>query len=312
MASIAAPTINVAPKSVLVASDFSTASEKPLRHALAIARHFGAEFCLAHVVPPHGYTIGCAGAVRLAMDTARKDSEQLTQQLRQSGALAGLRHEFLVREGRVWEQLEQIIREKHVDLVVIGTHARHTVGKLLLGSTAEQIFRHADCPVLTVGPGSNEDSPIEQPRALNTILFTTDFGVASLHALPYAVSFANHFGAKLVLLHVLPTVPMPEGFHWSVTSEDVTQMRENARLGILPRLEELIEQQAPLRVKPEIIVKFGMPGEQILHVAHVRKADVVIMGLNRSDHIDAASHLPWATAYHVVCGAACPVLTMRN
>ena len=312
MVSRAALTVNVVPKSVLVASEFSTASDRPLRHALAIARHFGAEFCLAHVVPPHGYTIGCAGAVRLAIDTARRDSEQLNQQLLQSGALAGLRHEFIVREGKVWEQLEQIIREKHVDLLVIGTHARQTLGKLLLGSVAEQIFRHADCLVLTVGPGSDQDSSIEQHQTLNAFLFATDFGAASLHALPYAVSFANHFGARLILLHVLPTVPLPEGFHWSVTTEDVTQMRENARLAVLPRLEELMSQQAPLAVKPEFIVKFGMPGEQILHAAHLRKADVIIMGLNRTAHADAASHLPWATAYHVVCGAACPVLTMRN
>jgi nucleotide-binding universal stress UspA family protein len=310
MASVTVAPVNVVPKSVLVASDFSITSDRPLRHALAIARHFGAQFYLAHVAPPKA--IGCAGAVRLAIDTARRDSEQLNQQLLQSGALASLRHEFIVREGKVWEQLEQIIREKRVDLLVIGTHARHALGKLLLGSIAEQIFRQAECLVLTVGPGPERDSRIEQHQGLGTFLFATDFGVASWHALPHAVSFANHFGAKLVLLHVLPTVPMPEGFHWSVTTEDVTQIRENARLAVLPRLEELISQQAPLAVKPEFIVQFGIPGEQILHAAHVRKAAVIIMGLNRSAHIDTASHLPWATAYQVVCGAGCPVLTLKN
>jgi len=310
MASIATPSITV--KSVLVATDFSPELDKPLRHALSIARHFGAEFYLAHVVTPHGFNIGCAGAVRFAIDTARHDSDQLHQHLLQSGALANLPHEFIVREGTVWEELGQIIHEKHVDLLVIGARARQILGKLLLGSVAEQIFRHAGCPVLTVGPGSDPDSPLEQPQPLNTFLFATDFGPASLHALSYAVSFANHFGAKLVLLHVLPTVPLPEGFHWSATPNDVTQMREDARLAILLRLEELISQHAPLAVKPECLVQFGMPGEQILHAAHVCKADVIVMGLNRSAHIDAASHLPWATAYHVVCGAACPVLTLKN
>lgn len=310
MASIVTPSIAV--KSVLFASDFSCASENPLRHALAIARQHGANFYLAHVVPPDGYTIGCAGAVRLAIDTARRDSEQLNQQLLQSGALAGLRHEFIVREGNVWEQLDQIIREKHVDLVVIGSHARQPVGKSALGSIAEQIFRRAGCPVLTIGPGADQESPIDQLQSPNTLLFATDFSEASLHALPFAVSFANHYRAKLVLLHVVPAVPLAESSPQSATAENVAQMRQADRLAVLPLLEELLSQQAPLLVKPECIVKFGMPGEQILHTAHDCKADIIFMGLRRSAQGDAASHSPWATAYQVLCGATCPVLTLKS
>ena len=84
--------------------------------------------------------------------------------------------------------------------MVIGTHGRGSLGKLLLGSTAEQIFRHADCFVDTVGPGSYKDSLVEKTEAVRPFLFATDFGAASSHALPYAISFANHFGAKLVVL----------------------------------------------------------------------------------------------------------------
>jgi len=309
MASIAMRSVNV--KSVLFASDFSPASESPLRHALAIARHYGAEFYLAHVASPHGYSIGCAGALRYAIEVAQSNSEQLNQQLLESGALAGLSHEFIVREGEVWEQLEQIIREKHADLVVVGTHARHAPGKSLLGSVAEQIFRHAECPVLTVPPGPDEDSPIEQQPALNTVLFPADFSEVSLQALPHAVSFANHFGAKLLLLHVLPAVPTPKDVR-RYASEDVTQMREEAPSAILPRFEELITQQAALAAKPEFVVNFGTPAEEILHAARVHKADVIILGLPHTAPGNAVSYAPWATAYQVLCDAACPVLTIEN
>jgi len=61
-------------------------------------------------------------------------------------------------------------------MVVIGTHGRHGLGKLILGSVAEQIFRHADCLVLTVGPGSFQDAPVEGSRAIRPFLFATDFG----------------------------------------------------------------------------------------------------------------------------------------
>jgi nucleotide-binding universal stress UspA family protein len=307
----AAPAVDVGVKSVLIAFDFSEASQKPLHHALAIAHHYEAKFYLAHVVSSLGYTIAGPLALQLATDTAQRDAQKLKHDLLESGALAGLHHEFIVCKGNVWEQLELIIRQKQVDLVVIGTHGRGGLGKLVLGSVAEQIFRHADCLVVTVGPGCYKDSLVEKAQAVRPFLFPTDFGSASIHALPQAVSFANQFGAKLVVLHVLPAAPIPEGFHWSTTG-DLTQMREKARMASQRRFEELALQNAPLAIKPEFMVKFGIPSDQILLASHALKADGVIMGLNRAAHIDEVSHMPWTVAYKVVRHAPCPVLTIRN
>lgn len=305
------PVANVGVKSVLVAFDFSEASRKPLRHALAVARHYGAKFHLAHVVSHVGYTIAGPEALKLAIEKTQRDAQQLEQELLKSGALAGLAYEFLLREGNVWEQLELIIKQKQVDMVVVGTHGRGTLGKLLLGSVAEQIFRNAGCFVATVGPSSYEDSLTEKTQAVRPFLFASDLGAASVHALPYAVSFANQFGAKLVLLHVLPAAPIPEGFHWSKTG-DLTQMRDDARMDSQRRLEELVLQTAPLAIQPEFKVKFGNPSEQILLASHALKTDLIILGLNRSAHVEAAAHVPWDIAYKVVGGAHCPVLTIRN
>jgi nucleotide-binding universal stress UspA family protein len=264
-------------KSVLIAYDFSEASQKPLRHALAIARHFGAKFYFAHVVSHIGYTIAGPEALQLAIEKTQRDAQRLEHELLKSGALAGLHYEFIVREGNVWEQLELVIKQKQVDLVVIGTHGRGGLGKLLLGSVAEQIFRHADCFVVTVGPGSYEDSLVEKTQAVRPFVFATDFGAASVHALPYAISFANHFGARLDLLHILPAAPIPEGFHWSSTG-DLMQMRDKARMATQKQLEELSSQNAPTATKPEFMVKFGIPSEQILQASHDLKADLIILG----------------------------------
>ena len=62
----------------------------------------------------------------------------------------------------------------------------------------------------------------------------------------------------------------------------------------------------------EFIVEFGSPSEKILRAAETFQVDAIIMGLHRSAHIDMASHAPWTTAYEVVRGASCPVLTVRN
>src|SRR5208282_778589 len=210
---------NIGLKSVLVAYDFSETSHKAFRHALAIARHYGAKLYLVHVISHLGYTIAGPESLKLAEEGTWREARQLEQKLLEGGALGGLQYEILVREGNVWEQLQLVIGEKHVDLVVIGTHGRGSLGKLLLGSTAEQIFRNADCFVVTVSPGSSEESLIEKAKEVRPFLFATDFGPASLHALSYAISFANHFAAKLVVLHVLPAAPIPEGFHWSTTGD---------------------------------------------------------------------------------------------
>ena len=312
--SLGVPAVDLQLKSVLIATDFSEASEKPLRHALAVARHYGAKFYLAHVVSSLGFTLVGPDAVAAATEAVWRDARQLEDGLVQSGALAGLRHEVIVRQGDIWEELKKTIKQEHVDLVVVGTHGRRGLGKLLLGSVAEQIFRHADCLVLTVGPGSFQESPVEGVRVIRPFLFATDFGEASMHALPFAISSANHFGTKLILLYVIPAVPMPGGSRW-YTAGDVMQMREETRMASLRQLEELTPRPKDLVVKPEWTVEFqslGSVSETILQTAENLKVDAIIMGLNRSAHVGTASHMPWATAYEVVCGAACPVLTVRN
>jgi nucleotide-binding universal stress UspA family protein len=221
-------------------------------------------------------------------------------------------HEFIVREGNVWEELRAVIREKQVDLVVVGTHGRQGIEKLVLGSVAEQIFREADGLVLTVGPHSRLDAPLEGTDGVGSILFPTDFGEASPHALPHAISFCNHFGARLVLLHVAPVMPIPETFSWSRTPDDITQMREDAHQKALKRLHEFVSESAPLSAAPEFLVEFGKHGESILRVARSLKTDLIIMGLNHSKHAGALSHVPQTTAYKVVTEAHCSVLTVRN
>jgi nucleotide-binding universal stress UspA family protein len=309
MSSIAAA-VDVQVKSVLLAFDFSEASSKPLRHALAIARLFGAKFSLAHVVSSIGYTIAGSEALHLAVEASRRDMQRLKQQLVSSGVLAGLQSEFILTQGNVWNQLEDLIKEKQIDAVVVGTHGRGGLGKLLLGSVAEEIFRNAGCFVVTVGPCAYEDALVDKVEPVRPFLFATDFSPDSVNALPYALSFANRFGARLVLLHVQPAAPIPQGFHWSRTG-DLREMREQARRESHRRLEELVAQSGETAVRPELMVKFGLVSEQILQASHELRADLVVLGLKRPTHRES-SHVPWAAAYKVVCGARCPVLTIRS
>jgi nucleotide-binding universal stress UspA family protein len=298
-------------RSVLLAYDFSQASRRPLHHALSIARRYEARLHVAHVVSSIGYTIAGPNALALATERTEREAQQLEQDLRKSEALAGLSYEFILRDGDVWEQLELIIKEKEIDLAVVGTHGRAGLEKLLLGSVAEQVFRHAGCFVATVGPGAHEESLVENNGTAHTFLFPTDFGDASLQALPYAISFASQFGAKLIVLHVLPAVPVPEGFHWSTTG-DLTQIREKAKADARKQFELAISHEGRKTGRPEFAVRFGVPSDQILLASQALKADLIIFGLTGHSGIQATSHMPWDAAYKVACAAHCPVITMRS
>ena len=135
----------------------------------------------------------------------------------------------------------------------------------------------------------------------------TDFGEGSLRAFPHAISFANHLRAKLIFLHVVPVAPVPEH-----PSRDVLLMRDAARMACLRRLEQLLTNEEELALPPEYLVHFARPSERILQLALKLKADLIFMGLRRSTHFPAAPQTHWATAYEIVCGASCPVLTVRT
>ena len=211
------------PRSVLIATDFSAVSEKALRHSLALARFYGSRFCLAHVVSSLGLTMAGPGAIAACEDAVLREAAQLEASLVRTGALTGIQHKFIVRQGELWPELREIIREESTDLVVVGTHGRHGIAKLFFGSIAEQIFRQADCPVLTFGPYSHERPWFNTSSTHPTFLFATDFGHGSLHGLPQAIAAANQFRAKLALLSIVPAIP-------SHTDEHSRNWHEDSRM----------------------------------------------------------------------------------
>jgi len=295
------------PRSLLIATDFSEASEKALRHFLALARFYESKFCLAHVVSSLGLTMAGPGAIAACKEAVLREAAQLEASLVRTGALTGIQHKFIVRQGELWPELQEIIREESTDLLVVGTHGRHGIAKLYFGSIAEQIFRQADCPVLTFGPCSHDHPWFDTFSTHPTFLFVTDFGYASLHGLSQAIAAANQFGAKLAFLSIIPAAP-------SSTDETLTEGQEDARMKTLHRLAELAD-DAGLDPRPQLYAEFKSArpvGEKILETADKLRADLIIMGLHNAAYPGVISHLDLATTYEVVCRARCPLLTFRH
>jgi nucleotide-binding universal stress UspA family protein len=301
------------PRSVLIATDFSETSEKALSYALAIARFYGSKLCLAHVVSSLGLAMAGPDAIAACEQAVRREVADLRDWLLRTGALGGIEHKFIVRQGELWPGLREITRHEGTDLMVVGTHGRHGMGKLFFGSVAEQIFRQADCPVLTVGPHSNKHPWVGTSFTERTFLFATDFGPASLHGLTQAVAVANQFRSRLAFLTVIPAIPSSQHKGWR-TVADLRKLREDARKIALQRLAE-VAHNAVLDVRPEFHVEFESRepvSAWILETAERLRADLIILGLHDSGYNRVISHLASTTAYDVACSSSSPVLTLTR
>jgi nucleotide-binding universal stress UspA family protein len=299
----------IALNNVLFATDFSAAAETALPYAVAICRRYGSTLHAAHVIQElsilvHGETVNPVtfeSAYEAELREAREQMMHLVSDLK------CIPHHTYIRRGNIWNVISAILEKQRIDLLIVGTHGRSGVGKLLMGSVAEEIVRQAPCPVLTVGPNASgrikqefqadgkDFAPAE--IELRCIIFATDFTPESLAAAPFAISLAEEFQARLGLLHVL---------------QEQDGHRPNLTEWALEQLERLVPEEASLWCTPEPIVKFGSPAECILEAASDRNADLIVLGVRPVVRLGAVTHLLRATTHKIIAKASCPVLTVRK
>jgi len=297
-------------KNILLATDFSQTSDNALAYAAAIARLHDGKLFVAHAIPPEARTSIPLDSLPWSLDRDLQEAEVNMRQLPRGKLLEHIAHEEVIERGRTSEVILDLIARNKIDLLVLGTHGRGGLKKLLLGSVAEELFRLAACPVLTVGPGALVPDTAEPE--IRQVLFATDFSPASLSALRYATSIARVSKARLALLHIVPVVPYSElPPEWYVAS-DVIESQEETRLAALEHLKKLIPPEESLPHGTDFLAMLGFVPEGIVETAGKIKADVIVMGVNASSAARAAAHLYWSTAHDVVCEAMCPVLTIRG
>ena len=142
---------------ILVATDFSEASELAVDYALELARTFRATLVLAHVydVPIVGFPDGVLiASPNVATQIATAAREGLAAAVARHAA-SGVTLDSVLRQGAVAETVNGIAEEVDADLIVIGTHGRRGIAHAILGSVAEKILRAATRPVLTLHEGQH-------------------------------------------------------------------------------------------------------------------------------------------------------------
>jgi nucleotide-binding universal stress UspA family protein len=148
-------------QTILCPTDFSDCSRSAFRLAGSLARAHGARLLVLHVNPPLGPLVA-AGQARAQLQPP-DHPERLWHALHRFQVPdANVRLEHQLAEGDPAREILRVAGESRCDLIVMGTHGRTDLERLLLGSVAERVLRQARCPVVTVKPARQ---PASRPAA---------------------------------------------------------------------------------------------------------------------------------------------------
>ena len=290
---------------ILVPTDLSGESHKALRYGAALAKKFSAELHVVYVEEIDYAIPGPAllGSNPLACDTeeARNIQEHLRAEVGTSVSPT-----FHGHTGRAYDQICRFARELNADLVVMATHGRTGLKRLMLGSNAERVVQHSTSPMLIVREHERELLSDEAEVAIGAILVPTDFSASSRKAAEYAVELARQFGARVVLFHSF-TVPQ------FVTTDPcgpqhVGPALEEVQAAAEQQMQEFIDAGDLSGVNISTHVCAGAAAEQICEFAQREKMDLIVTSTHGRTGLMHV--LIGSVAEHVVRHAQCPVLVM--
>jgi nucleotide-binding universal stress UspA family protein len=149
--------------SLLLPTDFSDCANYALSYTASLARTFGAKIVCVHVLEPIVPTVGYTGMTEplpLAdiSEQLEDSAERELPKIADCEECAGLDIEEVIVHGEAASEIVRVARERAVDLIVISSHGRTGLGRILFGSTAEAVVRHASCPVLVVKPPPEDEN----------------------------------------------------------------------------------------------------------------------------------------------------------
>jgi len=295
---------------ILYPTDFSATATQALKHALFLAEQFEAELHMLHAIilhesdprDPDRHFPEPSEILNQLFEIA--DSE-MAEIVRKNEAKTFSLVEAKVRGYSAGEVILRYTDEHDIDLVVMGTHGRRGPARLFLGSVAEEVVRHAPCPVLTL----REEKAPRAIEAVEKILVPVDFSPYSQEALSYGKEVAALYGAGLQVLHTIeePAYPYfytPGGTYSPV--EQLEALREKAE----EALDKMLSETPGPEVPAERFVATGRPASEIALFAEERGSDMVVIATHGLTGLERL--LVGSTAEQVVRLAHCPVFTVKS
>lgn len=281
-------------RNILLATDFSRDSVRALNYALGIASRYESQVHLFHCIDPSPYRLADPDVVWKTRDDIRSDLERLVAEIHDQNGAKHIEIGVVVEIGEIGEILPQTVKDLDLDLIVVGTHGRTGWKKLVLGSVAETIIDVVSCPVLNVGPSADR-TRIEE-LGPESILLVNGTSTHSQRAESYAFSLTRKYDSRLTVVDVL------ESRSGRVRAQ-VSQVECRAAASGNSPCDGLVS--GDLQLPREI----GTESDLILEVASRASADLIVLSVPKNHRF--TDRFVSNNSYRVVCGAQCPVLTVR-
>jgi nucleotide-binding universal stress UspA family protein len=291
------------PAVILVATDLSDL-DRLMPFTLEQADETGARLILLHVLASNAaMSVDAVGMPYYDPDGALEFAEKTLEPWCELARRQGICCDALVREGAAAQQIASAVRQFQADRIVLGTRSRSKLGKLLLGSVAEQVLRSVNIPVITVGPEAHlaVETKIAGGGSQRVVLHATSLRETSRPSAALACQIAISQGARLILLHVLP--PRDEMERGGLPTDlDAAALRE------LRILAEETGANGCCSVEPRVV--HGNPFIEILAEASECHVDLIVLGATERSVFENLTRD--RTVYRVLAHARCPVLTLRE
>jgi nucleotide-binding universal stress UspA family protein len=307
----------IAIRHILCPIDFSESARRAFDQAVAIARWSGARVTVLHVASPAAVTAAAPDAHLVTPGGPMPaDRDRLLVEVRrfiEAPSVAGGVVDVLLREGPPAGEILDQVTALRPDLLVMGTHGRSGLQRLLLGSVAEHVLHAATCPVLTVPPRQPDAVPATS-SLYATILCPVDFSDTSADAVRFAVSLAEGSGGRLTIVHVLShdLQSTPDMYDTMLSDSRLSdEAYQQRRAGYArQRVLELVPEAAGVECLVETVGPDGPPAKEILRLAAAQQSDLIVMGVQ--PRTDADLLISGSTTHEVVREAGCAVLTLRG
>lgn len=293
-------------KRILCATDLSDFSNSAVIQAIGMAREFGSQLFICHIIDLPLVTMHGAAFV-YPEEQIEEMKTGAMDQIKGLVADSALNWEAVVETGPVSNTLCRLASDKQADLAIVSTHGRTGLKRLFLGSVTERLLRTVDCPLLVVTPPEKTGTPAAQFKGFGfkQILVGCDFSPDSGRAVEYGFSLAQEFESVIHLVHVVePFVYRDTMLPESTKTEALNEMTT----GCHQRLEALVPADAHNWCRVKIACEAGKPFQALKTYANRHQIDLIVLGVR--GHSLVETMFLGSTTDRVIRGVARPVLSV--
>jgi len=282
---------------ILCPTDGSECANTARRHAVSFADQFDATLDLLHVEERE---VELTDTIEIRETDVLADLHAPLEGAPAVGAPERVR-ERRVAHPSAAEGILAYAEEEEIDLVVIGTHGRRGVQRLVLGSVAEEVVRRAPCPVVAVRQGAKTPEALEGGR----IVVPVDFSEYQVRLLAHARALAQAYDMTLTLLHVIEVTGLPDVYKVYSDPPEPGALENQTRRVLEKRAEEMREED----LKVEVEVRIGHAADEILNTAEALDVDLLAIATHGRTGLDRV--LMGSVAEKVIRRAPCSVFVVK-